>query len=115
MAFGIFLLYLVCCFYAPWLALCTVAIGILFLSISLLCHGGMWLLEQGAKALPSCWLFDGPAGTPAAPRLKKNDDGPAANDYHSVDGWLEAVKAWEAGKPMPFNAHNVHWRDTDDY
>ena len=51
---------LAACLYAPWLVLLAVACGILLLSLSLLCQGGMWLLEQGAKALPSCWLFDGP-------------------------------------------------------
>ena len=65
------------------------------------------LLTRAAKALPACWLFDGAAGPPVKPQRVTTDDGPAPNDYHSFDGWHEAYKAWEAGKPIPFNAHNV--------
>jgi hypothetical protein len=107
-----------CAIYAPESALIVLAIlAVILLPIGLffLYATAMHLVEKGAKALPACWLFDGAEGPPVAtPKLLKNDDGPRCNDYHSFDGWIEAYKAWEAGKPIPFNAHNVHWRYGDD-
>ena len=88
--------------------------------IGLVVIGIAWLgtlLERAAKALPACWLFDGSAGPPAAPAAPRpliNDDGPSPSDYHTIDGWNTAYKAWKAGKPLPFNAHNKSWRYGDD-
>lgn len=44
------------------LALILVPVGLFFLYA-----GTMHLLEKGAKALPNCWLFDGPTPTAAPP------------------------------------------------
>ena len=110
--------FVACAIYAPESALIVLAIvAVIMLPIGLffVYAGALRLLEKGAKALPACWLFDGSAGAPAAtPQRVTKDDSPACNDYHSFDGWIEAYKAWEAGKPIPFNAHNKSWRYGDD-
>lgn len=95
----------------PWVIGLSL-LGLIVIGIAWIGH----LLTRAALALPACWLFDGNAGPPAlpAPRGIKKDDGPSPSNYHSIDGWHEAYKAWQAGKPLPFNAHHVSWRYGDD-
>ena len=74
----------------PW----VIGLMLLFIGYALLSEGCLWiehLLTRAAKALPACWLFDGPS---------------------------QSSKAVETQPVVPFTANDVDWdwrHDDTDY